>query len=234
MTRACVLLSGGLDSVAALHHALTRYAEVRAIGFSYGQPHRNAEMTIAYGVAARRHVPFTELALADALSTRAGLLRAVGDHVETGSLNPAFVPGRNIVFLSLAAAHALAWWTTGGVDLIIGACAEDASGFPDCREDALGKMTMTLREACARDVRVVAPFVNSTKASILMRFAASPFAIDDIQRSWSCYRGDVSGPCNTCTACVARARAFEATGLEDLSTHPMMHGGDPGRDARFA
>ena len=232
--RACVLLSGGLDSVAALHYALRAYKEVRAISFRYGQPHQNAELACAARVAGLRHVTMTTLALADTLLTGDGFMRSVRDHDPSkfGGENEAFVPGRNAVFMSIAASHASTWWRGGNWALVFGANADDASGFADCRMNPIAQLTIALRFMCSRQLIIDCPFIKMTKADILARFADSPIALDDIQRSWSCYRGNESGPCHKCTACVSRDDAFLKCGIDDMSEHPKMCGGDPQRGPR--
>jgi len=232
--KACVLLSGGMDSTACLHWALTKYGEVRAVGFDYGQPQRDAELTAAGRVARRRGVPFEIIALADTLHS--GILAAVPSHesVPSSSIHRAFVPGRNLVFLSVALSRAMRWWPdVGRLRLVIGAVAEDTSGFPDCTGAFLQAASTALSAAVAVDVKVRAPFNTITKAEMLA--VASKFfpdSLTDIQESWSCYAG--RGPCGTCTPCVLRASALAESGLPDLAKVPAMTGGDVGRERGFS
>ena len=228
---ACVLLSGGMDSTACLHWALMHYQSVRALAFSYGQPHQDAELTVAGRIARSNDVPFEMIAIADAL--HAGILDRVPDHSEglSSGLHRAFVPGRNLVFLSLALSRACQWWT-GSLDLVIGSCLEDAGGFPDCRKEFATAAAKALSAAVDRKIGVMTPWVNMTKASILRDAAKRfPSGISDIQESWSCYAG--KGPCGKCTACVVRAAAFAEVGLSDNCTLPKMHGGDVGRERGY-
>jgi 7-cyano-7-deazaguanine synthase len=226
---AAVLLSGGLDSTAALLWAARAYPEVRAIAFDYGQPHRDAELACAQVLCDSLGVSWNRFAISDTMP-RGGLLTGVRDHDPTGqSINPAFVPGRNAVFLTVAAAHAASWWK-GNIDMVIGACAEDAMGFPDCKASWLGAMGTVLRQGMAREIRVVAPFVDRTKEQILRSFPADTVPGALLATSWSCYRGLASGPCATCSACVKRAAAFAAVGATDYSAHPVMCGGDAHRE----
>lgn len=233
---AVVLLSGGMDSVAALHWALARYTSVRAIGFDYGQPHRDAELTIAGQVARALSVPYAVLVIADAMNLKLGLLGEVRDHDDSriGGLNPAFVPNRNAIFLNIAAPHACAWFPNGNIDLVVACNADDAQGFADCRPAYLREQATLLRKGCARQIDIAAPWVGLSKGGIIAALHENPVAIEHIRRSWSCYRGQKSGPCGTCTACVVRARAFETASLGDLSTHPQMIGGDPARETALA
>ena len=229
--RACVLLSGGMDSVAALHWAIDRYSEVRAIGFDYGQPHRDAELVAAGSTARRRKVPFETIALADTLHS--GILSAVPVHDPTHTgVHRAFIPGRNLVFLSIAMSRAARWWPEGGFDLVIGACQEDAVGFPDCTHQFIGAASVVLSEALGRPVWVAAPYYNIAKREIVKSvMIAYPWGLEDLQSSWSCYEG--KGPCGICTPCVLRSEAFAHHGLIDKATPPKMGGGDVSREQKF-
>lgn len=229
---ACVLLSGGMDSVAALYWTLDRelpaQRDVRAVGFSYGQAHRDHELVSAGRAAREAGVPFEVIEIADGL--HGGILRAVEPHdaLHQG-VNRAFVPGRNLVFLSLALARACHWWPLASFDLVLGSCSEDATGFPDCRVEFLACACGALSAAVDHHVGVLAPFVHSTKAEILSTARAlGEAALSAVQRSWSCYHGG-RVPCGKCTACSLRARAFSELGIEDLAQPPVMFGGDPGR-----
>jgi 7-cyano-7-deazaguanine synthase len=231
--RACVLLSGGMDSTVCLFWTLAKYREVRAVCFDYGQPHRDAELIAARGLADRHSIPLERLAIADAL--RGGLLAGVPEHdpFPSTAIHRAFVPGRNLVFLSLANALASCWWKDGaGYDLIMGCTLEDTRGFPDCDEKFLKSAHKTLSLAVACSVHVAAPYVKMTKVEMLrdaeLRFGSS---LAEVQASWSCYEG--KGPCGKCTACVLRAEAFTAVGLMDLCAAPQMTGGDVDREARL-
>jgi 7-cyano-7-deazaguanine synthase len=226
LNHAVVLLSGGMDSVAALHWAKERAATVRAIGFHYGQPNRDQETTAAQRIAKDLGVPHALIVTADTLHTGQGLLRGVADHDPAAmGVSRAFVPGRNAVFLSIAAAHAASWHPVGTIDLVIGACADDAVGFPDCRANFFVACERMLCLGYGREFRVRSPFVDRTKGQIVSE--ASDAARRDIARSWSCYRGD--GPCGTCTPCVLRRDAFATNNLIDESRPASMHGGDPHR-----
>ena len=220
--QAVVLLSGGMDSVAALHWAVARYASVRSIGFDYGQQSRDGEVSSAGTAARELDVQHTLLVLADAFAVRLGLLGNVPDH-DPGAhgVHPAFLPNRNAVLLNVAALHACAWFPNGNIDLVFGANAEDAAGFPDCRATYLSELASVLRKGCARQIKIVAPWVELSKGGIVASLHANEAAVADIRRSWSCYRR--GGPCGTCSACVLRAKAFAAAGLVDESAWPSMN-----------
>jgi 7-cyano-7-deazaguanine synthase len=229
--RACVLLSGGMDSTACLHWALDKYQDVRALGFDYGQPHRNAELVTAQRTAERNRVAFEIVALADTFHS--GLLAAVPVHTDKPqSLHQAFVPGRNLVFLSVALSRASRWWPTGKLSLVIGACLEDSSGFPDCTLEFLSAADKALSAAVAREIRVAAPYCQTAKRDLVKSvMLAYPSGLADLQESWSCYAG--KGPCGICTPCVLRAEAFATHGLVDHAANPTMGGGDVSRERKF-
>jgi 7-cyano-7-deazaguanine synthase len=229
---ACVVLSGGMDSTACLHWALHKFSEVRALGFDYGQPHRDAELVAAGRIAARNSVPFATIALADTLHS--GLLSAVPQHVDgPAGPHPAFIPFRNLVFLSVAGSRALRWWPgEAQISLVFGACLEDANGFKDCRQDFVSKTEAALNAAVDQTVRVHAPYSATSKRDIISSvMLAFPSGLADLQESWSCYAG--KGPCGTCTPCVLRRSAFEAHGLVDNTSAPRMTGGDVSREQKY-
>lgn len=225
---ACVLLSGGMDSTACLHWALDKYADVRALGFDYGQPHRNAELVMAQRIAERNGVPFEIIALADTFHS--GLLAAVPVHDDKPrALHQAFVPGRNLVFLSIALSRASRWWPNGHLSLVIGACLEDSSGFPDCTLEFLSAADKALSAAVARRIKVAAPYCQISKRDLVKSvMLAYPAGLADLQESWSCYAG--RGPCGICTPCVLRREAFAAHGLTDNAAQPTLSGGDVARE----
>jgi 7-cyano-7-deazaguanine synthase in queuosine biosynthesis len=228
-----VLMSGGLDSTAALHHMVqTRpKGQVRALGLMWGQPNADNELTIAGHIAKRLGVPYKLIHCGDIFATDRpdGLLRGVPDHdPEPQGIHKAFVTGRNPEFLCIAARQACAWFPTGNVEVVMG-CNKDDRMFPDCDSRKLERYVDSLRPLFAREIRLVLPFCDWTKEQIVA-FATAE-AREDIARSWSCYRKD--GPCGLCTPCVLRAAAFAAHGLADQCAHARMHGGDPARDAAF-
>lgn len=228
---ACVLLSGGMDSTVCLFWTMAKYRNVRAVCFDYGQPHRDAELIAARGLADRHDITLERVVIADAL--HGGLLRAVPKHeVAPEAIHRAFVPGRNLVFLSLALARACIWWPEGDLDLVAGCTKEDTAGFPDCTEQFLKAAAAALSAAVARKVAVCSPYVRMTKTEMLqdaeLRFGS---ALAEVQASWSCYEG--KGPCGVCTACVLRAEAFAAVGLLDLCAAPKLTGGDVERERRL-
>lgn len=221
-----VLLSGGLDSVAAMHWAIDRGGRTHAVGFRYGQPHVDAELYAAGTIAARREVPFATLLLPELkqLDPTAGR--------DKNGVSRAFVPGRNALFLARAAAHGAPIAAMVGEPLVLvcGANKDDATGFPDCRPAFFDAMEVALATSLdgVCKVSVETPWLNTTKADILRWAAIRPAALADARDSVSCYRGT---RCGICDACTLRARAFAEVGISDGTTLPVFSGGDPGREA---
>ena len=152
---ALVLFSGGQDSTTCLAWALARYAQVETVGFDYGQRHavelecrgrgaRCAARTLpALGSAARRRPPCSTARARPALRHRADPRRA-RSRMGANGLPNTFVPGRNLLFFTFAAAIA---YRRGISVLVGGMCETDYSGYPDCRDDTLKAMQVALRSA---------------------------------------------------------------------------------------
>ncbi len=221
-----VLLSGGLDSVAALHYYLGK-GRIFAVGFSYGQPHRDAELHAAQTISERHSVPFRTLLLPEIQRMNPSAGRG-----PTGISN-AFVPGRNGLFLTRAASEYAKMGEP--LTLVMGANFDDYAAFPDCRpsffEAARSFLNESLSGMCEVSIRT--PWLSLSKASIV-KWAISNTGrrdiIRDIRDSVSCYNGS---RCGVCDACSLRARAFADAGIEDGHSVFGSIGGDPQREAAF-
>ncbi len=167
MSSALVLFSGGQDSTTCLFWALSpqggAFETVRALGFDYGQRHA-VELEQARAIAAAAGVPFDVLDLRGLLGGSA-LTDASADvnapHALAPDLPASFVPGRNALFLSIAAARA---FLDGTHDLIGGMCEADFSGYPDCRRDFVDAQARASSLALGQDVRIHTPLMALTKA----------------------------------------------------------------------
>lgn len=220
MDKAVVLLSGGMDSTTLLHYVARRLGvcEVYAISFLYGQKHRReleaaAWQARAAGVKAHDVVDmgFYEAltAGASALTDRAIAVPRMAE-LEGESLTqpPTYVPNRNMILLSLAAAYGEA---RGVRDVFYGAQSQDRYGYWDCTQAFLSRINAALALNRRQPVTVHAPFVDMSKAEEL---ALGVELGVDYAHTWTCYRGgDV--PCGECPACVERGAAFAAAGLAD-------------------
>lgn len=167
MSSALVLFSGGQDSTTCLFWALSPagggFETVRALGFDYGQRHA-VELEQARAIADAAGVPYRVLDLRGLLGGSA-LTDAAADvnaaHALAPSLPASFVPGRNALFLSIAAAHA---FLDGTQDLVGGMCETDFSGYPDCRRDFVDAQARASSLALDAPVRIHTPLMALSKA----------------------------------------------------------------------
>ena len=188
-TAALVLFSGGQDSTTCLFWAKQYFANVEALGFRYGQKH-DVELQQATLIAKEAGVPFhiidiTGMLQGSALTEHQKDVSA--QHERNPNLPAAFVPGRNAVFLSIAASYA---YTRGITDIVGGMCQEDFSGYPDCRRVFIDSMQTTMSLALDKDIRIHTPLMYRTKAEAWK--LANDLGVLDIVRDMSHtdYNGD--------------------------------------------
>lgn len=221
---ALVLFSGGQDSTVCLGWALDRFDRVETVGFDYGQRHR-VELEVRPGIRARMgelkqswtgrlgadHV--IDLGVLGQLSDTA-LTRDVEIRLTEGGLPSTFVPGRNLIFLSFAAALA---YRRGIRHLVAGVCETDFSGYPDCRDDTVKAMQVALSLGLDRPVTVHTPLMWIDKAATfaLAEAIGGPTFLDVVvEDTHSCYLGDHSTHhawgygCGSCPACQLRAEGW--------------------------
>jgi 7-cyano-7-deazaguanine synthase len=229
-----VILSGGLDSTVCLAVA-ARDGPVLALTFDYGQRHR-IELDRAAAVASRYRAEQLVVrldasqwggsALTDAgievpdAGPAAGPSGAGGEHGEHGehgepggAIPITYVPGRNLIFLSVAMGVCEA---RNADAAYLGVNALDYSGYPDCRPEFVRSFAATAALALkrgieGRPVEIRTPLIDLTKAEIvrLGLELGAPLAL-----TWSCYRGGPT-PCGTCDACRLRAKGFAEAGVAD-------------------
>ncbi|WP_457755428.1 7-cyano-7-deazaguanine synthase QueC [Thermovibrio ammonificans] len=221
MNGAVVIFSGGLDSTTALYWAKRHFEKVYAITFYYGQRH-SLEVEFAKITAEKANVDEHLIFPVDLSRIGASALTDRSIEVpETSSVEEikergipvTYVPFRNGIFISIAAAYAEA---KGCTNLVGGWNAVDYSGYPDCRPQFLKAMEEALNlgtKAGAEGKRwhIHAPLINLTKGQIIklgLELGA------DYSYSLSCYRGD-EAPCMKCDSCILRAKGWEEVGEED-------------------
>lgn len=214
--KALVLLSGGQDSTTSLYWAIERFsaAAVSTVSFDYGQRHR-IELECAANIAAAAGVAHTCLPIntfsalgGDAL-TDASVAVADGIDATTGLPNT-FVPGRNLIFITYAAALA---YRRGIRHLVTGVAQTDYSGYPDCREATLDSLQETLRLGMEYDIIIHAPLMHRSKKETVM-LAQALGALPVLAATHTCYNGE-RPPCGVCAACRLRARGFAEAGVAD-------------------
>jgi len=221
---ALVLFSGGQDSAVCLAWALTRFEHVETVGFDYGQRHR-VELFIRVKTleAMRARFPHWDARLGPDRVLNLGLLSDIGGEALTSEaeirmgeegLPTTFVPGRNLLFLTSAAALA---YRRGADTLVGGMCETDFSGYPDCRRTTLDAQEQALCLGMARDITIETPLMHLNKAQTwaLARELGGSALVDLIvEETHTCYRGDRSKRhvwgygCGECPACDLRAKGW--------------------------
>ncbi len=222
---ALVLFSGGQDSATCLAWALERYSRVETLGFDYGQRHA-IELTIRPQLldAMRALKPEWAERLGDDHLLDLAVLGKVSDTALTGDVEIAmqanglpntFVPGRNLLFVTLAAALA---YRRGIAVLVGGMCETDYSGYPDCRNDTMQSLQTSLRLGMATDVTIATPLMWLDKAATWkLAEQLGGDALVELIRSGThtCYLGergelhDWGYGCGHCPACELRAKGYE-------------------------
>ncbi|WP_376986317.1 7-cyano-7-deazaguanine synthase QueC [Bosea sp. R86505] len=225
-SRAIVLFSGGQDSTVALAWALERFDVVETVGFDYGQRHRvelDCRTTIRKALPALSpHYAqrlgadhMVDLAALGAISETALTRDTEIAFAETG-LPTTFVPGRNLIFLTFAAALA---YRRGAKHIVLGVCETDYSGYPDCRDDTIKAMQVALGLGLDRRLVLHTPLMWRDKAQTfaLARALGGEALLDlVVEQSHSCYLGDRSTRhpwgygCGGCPACELRAKGYAA------------------------
>ena len=223
---ALVLFSGGQDSTTCLAWALARFSAVETIGFDYGQRHR-VELDCRTRIVARirREFPRWGTKLDDDHLIDLSVLGQVSDTALTGGseiafaasgLPNTFVPGRNLLFFTFAAAVG---YRRGLRHLVGGMCETDYSGYPDCRDDTLKSLQASLSLGMDRRLVIHTPLMWRDKRATwaLARDLGGDALVELIREdSHSCYLGERSQlhewgyGCGDCPACELRRKGWEA------------------------
>ena len=221
---ALVLFSGGQDSATCLAWALERFARVETLGFDYGQRHA-IELTcrdrLRDGFGRLRTDWAAKLADNHTLAiptlseiSETALTRDVAIEMGTDGLPNTFVPGRNLVFLTFAAALA---YRRGILDIVGGMCETDYSGYPDCRNETIRALQTALGLGTAKPFELHTPLMWLSKAATwqLAHDLGGAGLVDLIrEHSHTCYLGargawhDWGFGCGECPACSLRAKGW--------------------------
>jgi 7-cyano-7-deazaguanine synthase len=206
MAKIVVLHSGGLDSTVCLLMARKTDANVLSLGFDYGQRHK-IELDYAAAQCERFRVTRKVLKLGWDKPPREVPKDRSLEEIRTG-VSPAFLPGRNMIFLALGAAEAVG---LGARELWIGVNSIDFSGYPDCRPEFIDAFRLAAHRAIPGGPEVVAPLQTLSKPEIAKRAQAEGLTETD---TWSCYRPDgppgAPTPCRRCDACRLHMYAWQA------------------------
>ena len=223
-TTALVLFSGGQDSTTCLAHALARYERVETLGFDYGQRH-HIEMQARTQVLAQLRAQFPHWAqrLGQDHVLTLDVLRQIGGSsltddvafaMQADGLPNTFVPGRNLVFLTLAGALA---YRRGLQVIVTGVCETDFSGYPDCRDDTIKAMQLALNLGLAQRLRIETPLMWIDKAAtwrLAEQLGDAALVELIVEHTHTCYQGERGARhawgygCGECPACSLRARGW--------------------------
>jgi 7-cyano-7-deazaguanine synthase len=212
-----VLLSGGMDSVAAFYDARSHHDVVAAISFDYGAKHNHKEIPFAAYHCRKFKVEHRVIDL-DFVGDlfKSDLLKSGGaipdGHYEEETMKSTVVPFRNGIMLSIAAGFAE---SRGASGLVIAALAGDHAIYPDCREEFMKSMAEAIQLGTYAGIALLRPFISMTKADIASRGRALGV---DFSQTWSCYKGGALH-CGACGTCVERREAFIVAGIADTTKY---------------
>lgn len=220
--KSVVLFSGGQDSTTCLFWAKEKFSEVIALNILYGQRHA-IERESARKIADLAEVELIELEMDvfskindSALINKE--LNVSSAHGKNSNLPASFVPGRNIMLLTVAASFA---YSRDITNIVTGVCQTDYSGYPDCRDKTIKALELALSLGMDKDFQIHTPLMWKTKAETVNMAADLKGCFDALALSHTCYNGQYP-PCGECPACKIRARGFDEAGLTD----PIFRGRD--------
>lgn len=220
-----MLFSGGQDSTISFAHALSRYEHVETVGFDYAQRHA-VELECRPRIISALKTQFPDWAskLGEDHICDVSVLAEISETAMTSDqeiemtesgLPNTFVPGRNLLFLTLAGAIA---WRRGISVLVGGMCETDYSGYPDCRRSTLNAQELTLSRGMDRRFSIDTPLMWLDKAEtweLAESLGGQAFVDLVCEETHTCYLGDRQHRhdwgygCGTCPACELRARGYE-------------------------
>lgn len=207
--KALVVFSGGQDSTTCLYWALRHFGEVHTMTFAYGQKH-NVEIEAAERIAGLAGVDFHLMDISQIASVGKNSLTdstmIMDDEKPENSVPNTFVPGRNLLFLSIAAVYAR---ESGIYDIVTGVSQTDFSGYPDCRDSFIRSLNVTLNLAMDGQFVIHTPLMWLDKAQTWA--LADSLGVFDIVRNETvtCYNGIKGEGCGHCPACHLRNAGLE-------------------------
>ena len=224
-TKAVVLLSGGLDSSTALAWAVRKMGwDCATLAFDYGQRHRieleaSARVASAFAIGEHRILKVDLATIGGSALT--GSQAVPKDHQDKNAIPITYVPARNLIFLSMAAAFAEARQAS---KLVIGANIVDYSGYPDCRPEFFDAFAQTLKLGTkagveGHEVQIETPLIHLKKSEIIGMGLELGL---DYALTHSCYDPSPAGaPCGHCDSCLYRRQGFADLGLSDPLHYPL-------------
>jgi len=211
---AIVLLSGGQDSTTSLFWAKKIFKNVEAVSFEYGQRHKielRSSKVIAQIAGVKHKIfkikEFNQIKNSALLDKK--ILVTQRDKINK-NLPASFVPGRNILFLTVASSYA---YTKNIKNLVVGVSQTDYSGYPDCRYNFIKAMEKALSQGLDYKIKIHTPLINKSKKEIVI-FAKKLGIIEILKWTHTCYEGKRPG-CGKCPACILREKGFREAGIKD-------------------
>ncbi|MHC8369854.1 7-cyano-7-deazaguanine synthase QueC [Pseudomonas sp. MDT1-85] len=210
--KAVIVFSGGQDSTTCLIHALPTYDEIHCITFDYGQRHR-ADIEVAQQLSKKLGVEVHKV-LDTSLLNELAISSLTRDNIPAPSISSSaeglpdtFVPGRNILFLTLAAIYA---YQVRAETVITGVCETDFSGYPDCRDEFIKTLNNAIELGMDYKLHIETPLMWLNKAET-WALADHHKKLDLIRdHTLSCYNGIKGSGCANCDACNLRAKGLKA------------------------
>ncbi|WP_414044788.1 7-cyano-7-deazaguanine synthase QueC [Macrococcus equi] len=208
--KALVVFSGGQDSTTCLFWAMKNFSEVEAVTFNYGQRHA-LEIEIAQKITEDLNIKhhILDMSLLSQLSPNA-LTNHNLEITHEGTIPNTFVPARNLLFMSFAAALA---YQIEAKNLVTGVCETDFSGYPDCRDNFIKSLNVTINLAMDLNFEIHTPLMWLDKKET-WALADKLGKLDYVrQNTLTCYEGIPADGCGECPSCLLRNK-----GLEDYLT----------------
>jgi len=207
--KALILFSGGQDSTTCLFWAIKKYGKdnVLALGFFYGQRH-SEELECAKKICKKLEISYEvlDLSILNSITKNALTSQDIEISQTKNELPTTFVPGRNVIFISLAASYA---YERKINDIIMGVSDTDYSGYPDCRSDFIKSMEITLQQGLEFDFNIITPLMHLDKAGV-WNLSKELGCFDIVMNDTiTCYNGIVGAGCGECPACVLRKKGLE-------------------------
>ncbi len=210
-----ILFSGGQDSTTCLYWAKRRFEQVHVLNIDYGQRHA-IEIESAKKIAAIANVAYHEIKTdilekiddSDLIGSKTGTFKY---HRSSNKLPSSFVPGRNLLFLTISAAFA---YKMNIFNIVTGVCEVDYSGYPDCRENTIKALesALSLGMDCRFTIHTPLMFLTKTETVKLSMHLKGCF--EALAYSHTCYNGKIP-PCGECPSCKLRAKGFKEAGVAD-------------------
>lgn len=214
---AYLLMSGGQDSFVSLYWAREHFSRVEAVVLNYGQRHQK-ELDYAKDNAEKARLDYKVVDIRGLFQSisRSALLDKESDvslqHSDAGSLPASFVPGRNGLFLSVAATYAFSR-EKSDIHLVTGVCQTDFSGYPDCRDNYIKAKQLELSLGLERQIIIHTPLMFRSKAETFAMAESYGVFNELIHDTLTCYEGcedlhDFGRGCSDCPSCKIRKKAY--------------------------